>query len=326
MCLLTHFESSTGYSSDRMAITLIRGITKMGMNFTVQESSALYGLLAETSSDVIVKTDLEGRIVHASPGIRRLGVQAQTKAGPHLLDLVAAPGRAAVAAALEAALGGQSGAQWVEFPAITTDARESWFEIRIRPLTDEGGAVYGSLALMRTIDDRRSLREQLFAATYTDPLTQLTNRAAFISMLEHMIAQGMEGCLAMFSIDFFRTINMKYGQTAGDDVLRVFADLLREMLRSDDIISRIGSERFAVLLPRTTPEQAQAICTRVVTTMADLRQKVGDSRVAVTTSGSVARIAQSMDETIERAELALFCAKAKGRNRLEMEKPRRLPV
>lgn len=129
----------------------------------------------------------------------------------------------------------------------------------------------------------------------------------------------------MFSIDFFRTINMKHGQTTGDEVLRVFADLLREMLRSDDIISRIGSERFAVLLPRTNAEQAQAICTRVVTTLADLRQKVGDSRLAITTSGSVARIADSMDSTIERAELALFCAKAKGRNRLEMEKPAASP-
>jgi diguanylate cyclase (GGDEF)-like protein/PAS domain S-box-containing protein len=296
----------------------------MGMNFTVQDSSALYGLLAETSSDVILKTDRDGMIVHASPGIRKLGVQPQADVGPHLLDLVAEPGRAAVASALEAAVSGGRSAQWVEFPALTIDARESWFEIRIRPLTDDAGAVYGTLAVMRTIDDRRSLRDQLFAATYTDPLTQLTNRAAFISMLEHMVAQGMDGCLAMFSIDFFRTINMKHGQTVGDEVLRVFADLLREMLRSDDIISRIGSERFAVLLPRTTPEQAQAICARVVATLADLRQKVGDSRLAITTSGSVARIAGSMDSTIERAELALFCAKAKGRNRLEMEKPRRV--
>ncbi|MDF2638615.1 MAG: hypothetical protein K0R64_1599 [Novosphingobium lindaniclasticum] len=297
----------------------------MGMNFTVQESSALYGLLAETSSDVIIKTDRDGMIVHASPGIRKLGVEPHGDVGPHLLDLVAEQGREAVTRALSSALEGRQGTRWTEFPAVTADARETWFEIRIRPLIEDS-AVYGALAVMRSIDERRSLREQLFAATYTDPLTQLTNRAAFISMLEHMIAQGMEGCLAMFSIDFFRTINMKYGQTAGDDVLRVFADLLREMLRSDDIISRIGSERFAVLLPRTTPQQAQAICARVVTTMADLRQKVGDSRLAITASGSVASISESMDSTIERAELALFCAKAKGRNRLEMEKPRRAGV
>lgn len=297
----------------------------MGMNFTVQESSALYGLLAETTSDIILKTNREGLILHASPGIGKLGIRPLPEPmGPHLLDLVAETGRGVVSRALKAAIAGEQPDRWVEFPAITADARESWFEMQIRPLRNDDGTVYGALAVMRSIDERRELRDQLFAATYTDPLTRLTNRAAFISMLEHMIASGMEGCLAMFSIDFFRTINMKYGQTTGDDVLRVFADLLREILRSDDIISRIGSERFAVLLPRTTPEQAQAICSRVVSTLADLRQKIGESRFAITTSGSVARISDSLDSTIERAELALFCAKAKGRNRLEMEKPKRM--
>lgn len=297
----------------------------MGMEFTFQESWTLYGLLAEATSDVILKTNSDGFIVHASPGIERLGVRLQAdRIGPHVLDLVADSARAAVARELDAALAGQQTERWVEFPAVSNDDRDTWFELQARALRDDQGTVYGALAVMRSIDEKRVLKDQLFAATYTDPLTRLTNRAAFISMLEHMVDAGMDGCLAMFSIDFFRTINMKYGQHTGDDVLRVFADLLREMLRSDDLISRIGSERFAVLLPRTSPSQAQAICSRVVATLADLRQTVGESRMAITASGSVAQIAESLDSTIERAELALFCAKAKGRNRLEMEKPRRV--
>lgn len=299
------------------------------MEFTFRESCTLYGLLAEATSDVILKTNRDGFILHASPAIERLGVRLQAELiGPHVLDLVSESARAAVSGELEAALSGeredrQSG-RWVEFPAVTADERDSWYELQARALSDEQGAVYGALVVMRSIDEKRVLKDQLFAATYTDPLTRLTNRAAFISMLEHMVEDEMEGCLAMFSIDFFRTINMKYGQNTGDDVLRVFADLLREMLRSDDLISRIGSERFAVLLPRTSPSQAQAICSRVVATLADLRQTVGESRMAITASGSVAQIADSLDSTIERAELALFFAKAKGRNRLEMEKPRRV--
>lgn len=296
------------------------------MEFTFRESCTLYGLLAETTSDIILKTDLEGVIVHASPAIERLGMRGA--GASRLLDLVSESARAAVASELEAALSGQRSegrsGRWVEFPAVSNDERDTWFELQARTLRDEQGAAYGALVVMRSIDEKRVLKDQLFAATYTDPLTRLTNRAAFISMLEHMVEAGMEGCLAMFSIDFFRTINMKYGQHTGDDVLRVFADLLREMLRGDDLISRIGSERFAVLLPRTTPAQAQAICSRVVATLADLRQTVGESRMAITASGSVAQIAESLDSTIERAELALFCAKAKGRNRLEMEKPRRV--
>ena len=75
-----------------------------------------------------------------------------------------------------------------------------------------------------------------------------------------------------------------------------------------------------MLLPRTKPDEAEAICSRVINTLADLRQSVGESRFAITASASVARIGVSLDSTIERAEMALFVAKTKGRNRLEMEK------
>lgn len=295
----------------------------MGMNFTVQETSALYGLLADSSSDVILKTDREGFIVHASPAFERLGFRIPgSLISPNLLDIVESSHRDMVSRALSDALEGREVGRWVEFPAVTADERQHWFEIQARALRDDEGEIYGALSIMRSIDERRQLKDQLFAATYTDPLTGLTNRAAFISMLEHMIESNMDGCLALFSIDFFRTINMKYGQSTGDEVLQVFADLLREMLRAEDIISRIGSERFAVLLPRTSTEQAQAICHRVVTTLAELRQKVGESRFAITASASIAHIGDNLDRTIERAELALFCAKAKGRNRLELEKER----
>ena len=290
----------------------------MDMNFGAIESSALYGLLAETTSDIILRTDLDGRIVDALPSLDKVGFRVL--AGPCLSDLVAPEAKDEVERAHADALCGRGLGRRVEFPAITIDERQRWFEIQSRALRDEDGAPYGALSIMRSIDERRSLEQQLFAATYTDPLTKLTNRSAFISMLEHMVEQEMEGCLAMFSIDFFRTINMQYGQHTGDEVLVVFADLLREMLRSDDIISRIGSERFAVLLPRTRPDQAQTICDRVIHTLADLRQRIGGSRFAITASGSIARIAVSLDSTIERAEMALFVAKAKGRNRLELEK------
>ncbi|WP_255406004.1 GGDEF domain-containing protein [Novosphingobium sp. CF614] len=294
------------------------------MDFTIQESSALYGLLAESTSDIVLKTDIAGYIVHASPALERFGFRLPgMPVGPHLLDLVAPAARDAVERAHADALAGVGHGRWVEFPAATADDREHWFEIQTRALMDEGGKPYGALSIMRSIDERHDLKEQLFAATYTDPLTRLTNRAAFISMLEHMLDRQMDGCLALFSIDFFRTINMQHGQSVGDEVLVVFADLLREMLRAEDIISRIGSERFAVLLPRATPEQAEAICSRVVKTLADLRRKAGESRFAITASASVARIAVSLDSTLERAEMALFVAKAKGRNRLEMEKAER---
>ncbi len=303
------------------------GLLTMNTNFTVQESSALYGLLTEATSDIILKTDRQGFIIHASPAFEKLGFPAPGISGTlNLLDIVEPSHREDVTGAHTGVLEGRESGEWIEFPAITSDERQHWFEIQTRALKGDGGEIYGALSIMRSIDERRHLKDQLFAATYTDPLTKLTNRAAFISMLEHMIQKKIDGCLALFSIDFFRTINMKHGQAVGDKVLVIFADLLRELLRSEDIISRIGSERFAVLLPRTSSDQAQAICHRVVTTLADLRREVGGIRLTITASASIAHIADNLDNTIERAELALFCAKAKGRNRLEIEKDKPVPV
>lgn len=302
----------------------------MGMNFTFQESSVLYGMLAESTSDVILKTDPKGFIVHATSGIAELGAEEGVRdgaalAGPHLLDFVAPEAKQQIARAHARAMAGED-VDWIEFPALTRDERKRWFELRLRALLRHDGAPYGVLGVMRNVDELRSLSERLFTATYTDPLTGLTNRTAFISMLEHMLEARMDGCLGLFSIDFFRTINMQYGQSVGDEVLTVFADLLRELLRTEDIISRIGSERFAVILPRVTPSEAEGICRRVVTTLAELKQTVGASHFAMTASASVASIGGTLDSTIERAEMALFVAKAKGRNRLEMEKAVRLAV
>lgn len=308
----------------------------MGLNFTSQESTTLFGMLAESTSDLILKTDCRGFILDATQAISGLGSgfgsgfgsgpgnrEPNMLVGPHLLDLVAPEAKETVELAHADAVAGRGTDAPVEFPATTTDGLNRWFEIRFRALRDEAGATYGTLAIMRSIEERRQLSDQLFAATYTDPLTRLTNRGACMAMLDHMLETGMDGCLALFSIDFFRAINMQHGQSTGDEVLMVFADLLREILREDDLISRIGSERFAVLLPRVPAPEAEAICRRVVATMAELKPRVGKGNLTITASASVARIAGTLDSTIERAEMALFVAKAKGRNRLEMEKPLR---
>lgn len=292
----------------------------MGTQFTLRESSALYGLLAENSTDIILKTDIEGFIVHASPAIEQLGfLLPNMLIGPHILDLVHPSCAAKVQSEHEAAIrGGQTG-QWVEFPAQTQDDREQWYQMQMRRLEDDHGCVYGALAIMRSIEEKRSLEQQLFASAMTDPLTGLTNRQAFIPMLQHLVDKQIDGCLALFGINHFKAINMRYGQSFGDEILIVFADFLRSLMRSEEIISRIGGESFAVLLPRSLPDQAETICRRILANLSDICQAVGTQSFAVTASAGVARIADSLDSTMTRAELALFLAKSKGRNQLEMD-------
>jgi diguanylate cyclase (GGDEF)-like protein/PAS domain S-box-containing protein len=292
----------------------------MGLNFTLQESSALYGLLAENTTDIILKTDRRGFVLHASQAIERLGfLLPNMLIGPHILDLIHPSFAAMIGLEHEAAIGGRRDGQWIEFPALTQDDRERWFEIQIRPLADDQGRIYGALSVMRSIEERRNLEEQLFAAAMTDPLTGLTNRRAFISMLRHLVDNRIGGCLALFDIDHFTAINMRHGQSVGDEVLVVFSDFLRAMMRSEDIISRIGGESIGVLLPRARPDIAEELCHRIISTLAEIRQASAANAVTITASAGIAGITGSLDNALRRAELALFLAKAKGRNRLEID-------
>ena len=108
-------------------------------------------------------------------------------------------------------------------------------------------------------------------------------------------------------------------------MLVVFADLLLTMMRSSDIISRIGGGSIAVLLPRATPEHAHAICARVLDDLGEIRQITGSGSFALGASAGIAGIGGSPDNTIKRAELALFFAKSRGSNRLETEHSAKAP-
>ncbi len=292
----------------------------MGAIFTSREESVLCGLLAETTTDIILKTDRDGFIIHASPALERFGVALPSMLiGPHLLDLVHPSQAGAIKAKHTAVLGGLQPPQWSEFLGRTDNGQQKWFEIQMRALSDDNAEIYGTLAILRSMEGEGGNGEELRVSSMTDPLTGLSNRKAFIAILEHLVQREDGGCVALFDIDHFRAINLQYGQTTGDKVLVVFSDFLRTFMRSEDIISRIGGESVGILLPHATPDQAEAICRRIIGALSEIRDSIGEKGISITASTGIARIASSLDDTMKRAELALFFAKAKGRNRLEID-------
>lgn len=287
---------------------------------TWSESSTLYGMLADASSDIILKTDTGGFIVHASAGIEGLGISLpHMLIGPHLRDLVHPGSIAAIESQHAAALKGRQSDQWMEFPALTRDRQERWFEIRMRRLIDEEGRVYGAICIMRSIEERRAYEERLFVAAMTDQLTGLTNRRAFIEMLGHMVDKRIDGSLALFSLDHLKAINMKYGQAAGDEALVTFADVLRQNLRAQDIISRSGGESLAVLIPNNEPAEVEPICRRIVDVLAGTRVSGDGNGLSIAAGVGIARIAESVDDTLRRAEMTLFFAKSTGSGKVEID-------
>ena len=294
----------------------------MEMTFTPQDGAALYGLLADNSSDIILRTDCHGFIQRASPAIFRIGLpQDDELFGRHLTDVFHPRHAAAVRRCLARAIAGEPEGAWQEFSSLSSDGSEHWFEIRMRGVVGDNGVIIGALSVLRSVDDRKAVERQLFVATMTDPLTGLINRTASTAMLTDMIERGDKGCLAIFDVDHFKAINLRHGQSVGDRILVAFGDYIRGTMRESDIVSRIGGESVGVLLPGLAAGEAEAICRRIVAGIAEFGRIGAADAIPLTASAGVARICGSVDDTLRRAELALALAKAKGRNRLEMESP-----
>jgi len=162
----------------------------------------------------------------------------------------------------------------------------------------------------------------------TDELTQLANRRRFVETLALEVRRadrfGDPLALVLADLDDFKAINDRYGHGTGDEVLRRFADVLRENVRDFDLPVRFGGEEFAVLLPETGMEGGKQLALRLAEALARLRiPAVGGDRAPVTASFGVASFpeARSVEDLLSAADEALYQAKAEGKNRVACAVP-----
>lgn len=163
------------------------------------------------------------------------------------------------------------------------------------------------------------------ALSLTDSLTNIANRRHFDLILENELKRGRgysrSVSLAMIDLDHFKQFNDKYGHPAGDKLLIVVAEKIKKTVRDTDLVSRYGGEEFVIIFPETPGGSAYKVCERVRTAVENFQiylDKYG--KVGTTISIGVAtypQSAQSAQELIQKADLALYRAKKLGRNRVE---------
>ncbi len=189
--------------------------------------------------------------------------------------------------------------------------------VRANPIP--GGGV---ITLYTDITERKAFERRLIEMATRDELTGLINRREFFTLGEHeeqrAKREGHVVSVMMVDADYFKKINDTYGHGTGDDVLRDLADNCRQIFRKTDIVGRYGGEEFSVILPGAKPDMAMVIAERLRVAIENSKVPSDDGDVAYTVSiGIASAIGQDVviAELLDRADRALYTAKAQGRNR-----------
>ncbi len=176
--------------------------------------------------------------------------------------------------------------------------------------------------LVREVAGRAERGRVLRSIMQSDSLTGLLNHVSLKERLEAELArarrQQSELSFALLDLDHFKAVNDRHGHLAGDRVLKVLANLLSRRLRRSDLVGRYGGEEFAVVLTDTAPEAAAGVMNELRESFARLEHGAGEGDFHVTFSCGVVGCSghEQVDALVQAADLALYDAKAQGRNRV----------
>jgi diguanylate cyclase (GGDEF)-like protein len=162
-------------------------------------------------------------------------------------------------------------------------------------------------------------------AALVDPLTGIANRRAFMqeaeAQLRRQSGDPRPTGVMLLDLDNFKSINDRFGHAIGDRVLQIFAEIASAGMRRSDVVGRLGGEEFAAMIVDATHDRAMAVAEQIRADFAEATREV-DGRPVVATVSIGLVISQDsvcdMSTLLAQADHALYCAKERGRNRVEM--------
>ncbi len=196
---------------------------------------------------------------------------------------------------------------------------------------DEGellARVKAHLKIKHLQDELKEKNAQLQELSGTDDLTKLANRRRFMEQFTNEFARakryGSELSFLILDLDFFKQINDSYGHLAGDSVLIQVGNVMKESIRTSDLVARYGGEEFTLLLPETGSKGCRIYAERIRNRIETLEFDAAGKQIHITVSGGIASYLEtgsnSVDELLRKGDGALYCAKKSGRNRIEIAK------
>lgn len=311
------------------------------MSFQLQESQQkLKGYSAELESEVrklstaviqspnaIIITNINGQIEYANPQFTSLtGYEYNEVIGENPRILKSEETSPETYADMWQTI--SNGNVWRgELRNKTKDGKLYWEASVIAPIRNINNQITHYVAIKEDISERKKVEETLHQLATTDTLTQTLNRHKFFSLAKVAFSLAKETgrnlSILMMDADNFKNVNDRFGHQAGDEVLRGISDVIKEIIRDGDYLGRYGGEEFVIALPNTDLETATHIAERICQYIHDKDFMSGKNTIPVTISIGVACLTDeaTIDGLMFKADLALYQAKHRGRNRVCAYKP-----
>ena len=278
--------------------------------------------IVQNSSDVIMIVDRFGKFQYESPSIEPVfGYAADAHLHEHLSTIFHPQDLGRLSAVIGHVVAEPMGHRSVSARVHHADGRWRMTEIVLTNLLDEP-AVGGIVLNTRDVTERTHLEDQLRHQAYHDALTGLANRVLFSARVDEVLRQEDRAPLAVLFVDLddFKTVNDSLGHAAGDELLQAVARRLESCLRPQDVVARLGGDEFALLLQEGNgPLDAYGVAERILRAL-EVPMMIEGREIVVAASIGVAddpSTVSTVDEMLQRADLALAEAKRKGRNRFE---------
>ncbi len=289
-------------------------------------SEEQFRLLAENSSDVVIRIGRDGTVLWVSPSVTSVLGWSQTDCIGRLADdlFATSEGREQFQRELQKALMGQAVMLRSQLAAKGGDVH--WVEIHAGPFRTEDGQIDSIVASFRGIDAEVRAEAILERRASTDELTNLLNRKEALERVEILNKRGGQQLAALWcDIDRFKIVNDTYGHAAGDAVLKALADRIRGCLRStDDMGARIGGDELLVLLHGVRDlKDAMDIAEKLRRAAAEpIPTPAGPITITLSIGVTIARPDERTDALMARADDAMYQAKNRGRNQVvALEEP-----
>jgi len=289
----------------------------------LRESEEKFRNIAQTAVDAIILGDSVGNIIFWNTSAQRIfGYTEEEIAGNPLTILMPEQYRTGHQKGLERVKStGESKyfGRITEMQGLRKDGTVFPIELSVSMWKAGEGLFYSGI--IRDITRRKELENELARTATTDTLTQAYNRTKFheVIKIEFERAKRYDHSLSliMFDIDHFKKINDTYGHAAGDYVLQTLTQIVMENLREIDCLVRWGGEEFVVITPETDVASAEVLAERIRKAIEGYRFEL-TSTVTISLGVTQYRKNDSEDSFIKRADDAMYTAKGKGRNRVEV--------